>query len=781
MKIFALPLILLLMAAFSPAATAQGPAQEIAARAAILADPAVPPADKVNAANYLLGQFDAGNKDAIAPIVNVLNGDDSPESQANMLPVLGALGENGLREGLFELVVGRLSSTNAEMRSAAFKTLSGARNISSDLLYPKVIAMVQDPQQPDLARIAAARLIGRIGNAAAAPALENVLKTEPNLAIETRIEVVRALGELKTLSAVEYLISLIDPNNKKFSSAVVDALEMITFHNFGLDQEAWNAFWAMYRGETREKLVEDFIKKLQNKLADSVKMELAGNIKKILEIMNYTGADINPPSMYGERYPEMVEEAVKILAQPGMTLSEEDFALVTERVNKLLLYDDDAVKRAVLANYFSAASAARQDKSSMPALLGRYSDALESAEIRSLALVALKNVVDKVVGGNPAVLDPAALTDLENAMVAALASLDQAARLTAVDILGSGLRSRNALMSMAKLLEFQDAPDPDPNAITFRVRICQSLHAILTAPGRPALDPPTQAALIAVLGRCFLKDEAIRQYVPLPLADAGYETSGASLVLIEIEGAKYDGPAQFLGAWLAEGKPPALIEAILVALTQVNNPKGEEVVLAALDNEKIIPRTPPADKKSLAEVALGTLKVIGGNATLSRILQGGWLANPVVPVRNAAWQAALGCANKLLAAGEYDMLLSYQAAIESIPPEADGTPSKEAQMQTLGTLKAGEAKLKEAREEFWGSIGRLNPADPNEAAAMEQIKQKIAQNPSLLGTLIEALGPSSTYSAEIKAEAHKLLVEITGAQDIPNEYAKWKEWYDKNK
>jgi len=771
----ALSFLLLLTVVFSNAATAQDPAQEIAERGRILGDPAIPAADKMHAANYLLGMFDGGNKDALNPIVAVLQGDASPESQANMLPVLSALEEDGLRAGLFELVVAQLSSANAEIRAAAFKTLSGPRNISSNLLYPKVVAMVQDPQQPDLARISAARLIAKIGNPEAAPTLENILKNEPGLAIETRIEVVRAVGELKTLDVVEYLISLIDPNNKKFSSAVVDALERITFHNFGLDQAAWSAFWTMHKGETREKLVEDFIEKLQNKLADSVKLELKDNLKKILEIMNYSGADINPPSMYGARYPEMVEEAVKILSQPGIAVDDANFALVIERVNKLLLYDDDAVKKAVLENYFSASSAARQDKSSIPVLLARFQDQLEAAEIRALALVALKNVVDKVVGGNPAALDPPVLADLENAMIAAVASPDQATRLTAVDILGSGLRSRNALMPMAKFLEFQDAPAADPDAVTFRVRICQSLHPILANAGRPPLDPPTQQALVTVLGRCFLKDEAIRQYVPLPLADIGFDAP------FELEGVKYDGTSQFLGNWLAEGKPPALIEAILVALGQINTPKAEQALLAALDNEKIIPRTPPADKKSLAEVALGSLKSVGGNATVAKMLQGGWLVSQVAPIRDAAWQALAGCAAKTLANGQYDPLLSYQAAITGLPAEADGTPSHDAQLQATDTLKNAEAKLKEAHEELWGAIGRLNPTDPNLPAAIEQIKQKIAQNPSLLGTLIEALGPSSTYSAEIKNEVHKLLVEITGAQDVPNDYAKWKEWQDKHK
>ena len=770
-----LSLFLLAAVAFSNAALARDPTQEIAQRANILNDPAVPAADKMHAANYLLGMFDGGNKDALGPLAAVLQGDASPESQANMLPILAALEDDGLRDGLFEPVVAQLSSANAEIRDAAFKTLSGPRNISSSLLYPKVVTIVQDPNQPDLARIAAARLIGKIGNPEAAPTLENILKNEPALAVETRIEVVRAVGELKTLDVVEYLITLIDPSNKKFSSAVVDALERITFHNFGLDQAAWSAFWAMHKGETREKLVEDFIEKLQNKLADSVKLELKDNLKKILEIMNYSGEDINPPSMYGAHYPEMVEEAMKILSQPGITVDDQNFALVIERVNKLLLYDDDAVKKAVLSNYFSASSVARQDKSSIPALLARFQDALENAEIRALALVALKNVVDKVVGGNPAALDPPVLADLENAMIAAMASPDQATRLTAVDILGSGLRSRNALMPMSKFLEFQDAPAADADAATFRVRICQSMHPILANAARQPLDPATQQALITALGRAFLKDDAIRQYVPLPLADIGLDTP------FEIDGVKYDGTSQFLGAWLAEGKPAALIEAILVALGQLNSPKAEQALLAALDNEKIIPRTPAADKKSLAEVALGSLKSVGGNATVAKMLQGGWLASPAPPIRNAAWQALAGCAAKLLANGQYDMLLSYQAAITGLPAEADGTPSHDAQLQAADTLKNAAAKLKEAGEELWGAIGRLNPGDPNLPAATEQIKQKIALNPSLLGTLIEALGPSSTYSADIKNEVHKLLVEITGAQDVPNDYAKWKEWQDKHK
>jgi hypothetical protein len=289
------------------------------------------------------------------------------------------------------------------------------------------------------------------------------------------------------------------------------------------------------------------------------------------------------------------------------------------------------------------------------------------------------------------------------------------------------------------------------------------------------MDPATQQTLVAVLARCFLKDDAIRQYVPLPLADVGYEAP------FEVEGMKYEGTSQFLGGWLAEGKPPALLEAILVALGQINSPKAEQVLLAALDNEKIIPRTPPPDKKSLAEVALGSLKNIGGNATVAKMVQGGWLAGQVAPIRNAAWQALAGCAARLLAGGQYDTVLSYQAAVTALPAEADGTPSHDAQLQMLDTLKNAEAKLKEVREEFWGSIGRLNPAEPNLPAAAEQIKAQIAQNPSLLATLIEALGPSSTYSAEIKNEVHKLLVEITGAQDVPNDYAKWKEWLDKHK
>jgi len=773
MKTLAFSAFLLLFALFPHSAFAQDPVQEIAQRAKMLADPAVPAVDKMHAANYLLGLFDGGNKDALGPISAVMQGNDSPESQANMLPVLTALEENGLRDGLLELVVAKLTSANAEIRNAAFKTLSSPRNIFSEALYPKVIAIVQDAQQADLARVAAARLIAKIGNPAAAPILENILKGEPKLAVETRIEVVRALGEMKTLNVVEYLISLIDPNNKKFSGAVAEALERITFHNFGLDQAAWTAFWNLHKGETRERLVEDFIEKLQNKLADSVKAELPGNIKKILEIMNYSGADINPPSMYGARYPEMVAEAVKILSHPGLTIDDPTFAQVIERVNKLLLYDDDDVKKAVLQNYFAASSVARQDKSSIPVLIGRYQDALESVEIRTLALVALKNVVDKVVAGNSAVLDPAVLTNLENMMVAALASPDQATRLTAVDILGSGLRSRNALLPMAKLLEFQDAPNADPNAITFRVRICQSLHPMLTANTKQPLDAATQQALVTLLGRCFLKDEAIRQYVPLPLADVGYETP------FEFEGAKYEGTSQFLGTWLAEGKPPALVEAILVALGQINSTKSEQIVLAALDNEKIVPRAPAPDKKSLAEVALATLRAIGGNATVAKMLQGGWPANPAAPVKTAAWQALAGCAAKMLANGQYDMLLAYQPAVAAIPAEADGTPSREAQAQTLETLKNADAKLKEVREEFWGSLGRLNPQDPNLPAARDQIKQKIAQNPSLLATLVEALGPSSTYSPEIKNEVHKLLVEITGVQDVPNDYAKWKEWLDK--
>lgn len=757
------------------AAAAQGD-EEIAAKARILQDPAAAADEKKLATATLLGAFGAGKEAALEPIKAVLQGDDSAESQANMVPVLNVFENDGIRAGLLEMVLAKLSSGNPAIRNAAFNALASPANISSNqaTLYEKMVAMAQEAEQADFARISAARLIGKIGNPDAVPVLLDILNSEPGLKTEVRIEMARALGELKDLDAVEPLIAMIDAANKDFSRVVVDVLVQITYHNYGLEKEKWVKFWqeknSQHKPITREKLLEDFIRNLQGDLASSVLEELkAQNLDKIIEILDYSGGNINPPSKYGKRYPELVDAAVRQLLTIKMT--DEKFPAVIVKLDQLLLYDNEAVKKTVLS-YFATPSA-RQGMESVPALLARHRDKLESAEIRSLALGALKNVVNIVAGGDSSRLATEVLDPLENAMIEALNG-DHKTRMDAVDILGFGLRSRDALVPLATLLQFKDAPDGSEEARQFRVKICQNMHQILVSNDRPPLPEEMGLSLTLILGRSFLKDDHIRHVAALPLADIDYEKP------LELEGSSYEGATTLLGSLLKPGGPRNVIEGVLIALEQIKSAKSEQAVLDALADDKTIPRNDPAEN-SLAVTALNTLKGIGGNASLGRIAKE-WIGTEILPARAAAWDAAAACADRLLQAGRYDALLSYRDALAAAPQEAGGTRARTAQDLALKALADADLALKAGQKRVSEElVPKLDPENEQEnQKARKAIKEMAARNPSLRLILAEALNPSSALSAEIKTEAHNLLVEITGAQVPQNDYEKWKEWLQKN-
>ena len=757
------------LTAWASSAQAQDGDEGIAAKEAMLLDPAVSESDKIGATNYLLGAFAAGKQAALEPVKKVLQGDDSAESRQNMVPVLKVLAKAGIPAELLDLVVAKLASGDKAIRDTAFNALASSANISSRDLYARCIAIVKNPQQPEFSRISAARLIGTMGNPAAVSTLLKILREEKALKLEIRKELVRALGELKDLGVVEYLISLIDGNDKEFSRIVVDALGQITYHNYGPDRKKWAAFWRdkkkRHKPLTREKLLEDFIESLQGELAASVLEKLkAQNLDKIIEIIDYSGGTINPPSKYGKRYPKLVDVAVRQLL--AIKIPDEKFPAVIAKLNQLLLYDNEEVKRTVLVNYFSSPSA-RQHGDSIPLLLARYQDPLEP--LRMEALAALKNVVGVVVGGDPGKLDASLRKRLEDAMIAGLAG-DHKTRMNAVDILGFGLRSRNALDPLAACLEFQDAPDATAEAGQFRVKICQNMHHILSANGKESLSEKKRLAFTGILGRSFLKDDYIRHVVALPLANIGYEKA------FELEGAKYNGVSDLLGSRLKPGSPRKVVEGVLKALEQIKSSQSEQKVLDALKDEKVIPRNDKADN-SLAVTALNTLKSVGGSASLGTMLES-WTGSKITPVRTAAWEVVAACAERLLQSKHYDTLLQYRGAVGK-PQEADGTPARLAQDKALDALAKADAGLKAEQASVSNLVALLDPANAEQKAkASAQIEEMAARNPSLRLTL--AAGLAGKRPEAIRNEVHKLLVKLTGRKNIPNDYARWKEWLEKN-
>ena len=772
---FLLAVIVLL--AWACAGHAQDNNNIIAAKERILLDPKADPGEKGEATSYLLGAFDGGNSDALGPIRKVLQGDDSAESRANIEPVLRVLAEDsdGIRAGLLELVVAKLSSGNAAIRDAAFKTLASPVNIASDKLnlYQKVILIVQDPKQSDFARIAAARLIGKTGNSAALPTLLNILRKETGLKMEIKIEVVRAMGELKDLAAVAHLISLIDGDNKEFSRVVVDALRQITYHNYGLDRDKWVKFWQDKREQhkplTRERLLEDFIISLQGALAASALEELeAQKIDKIIEIIDYSGGSINPPSKYGRHYPQLVDVAVKQLL--AIKVPDDKFPAVIAKLNQLLLYDNEEVKRTVLVNYFS--SSARQHKDSIPVLLARYQDKLDP--LRMEALTALKNVVNVVVGGDRSRLAPEMLKQLEDVMIAALSG-DHKTRMNAVDILGFGLRSRNALARMAGFLEFKDVPDKGGESRQFRAKICQNMHHILNTNGKVPLPEKDRLALTAILGRSFLRDDHIRHVVALPLGDIGYEKP------FKLEDVEYQGATGLLGSWLKPGSPRNVIEGVLKALEQINSPQSEQKVLQALANDKVIPPSEESENP-LAVTALNTLKSIGGDASLAQMLQV-WIKVETPSISTAAWEVVAGYADRLLQGRHYDHLLRYGDAITKAAgekPEPKDTTARKAQDRALKAVESALKGLQGEQSRITNElIKQLDPKNAKRKNALKAIREMTGRNHSLRLTL--AAGLAGEYAPEIKAEVHKLLVELTGQKDIPANYAAWKDWLEVEK
>ena len=69
--------------------------------------------------------------------------------------------------------------------------------------------------------------------------------------LETRVSVVQIFGQLRERRAVPVLISLLGSGGRELVSTAVSALAVICGQEFGVDMEAWQAWWSENQSNDR--------------------------------------------------------------------------------------------------------------------------------------------------------------------------------------------------------------------------------------------------------------------------------------------------------------------------------------------------------------------------------------------------------------------------------------------------------------------------------------------------------------------------------------------------
>ena len=752
------PMCLVLIVA--PVVLAQSNIDELGA---ILLDPDKSEKRKLIAATSLIERFNGGEAKALAYLDNALGGPDG-EIPANAKPVLYVLESKEIPEPLHAVVIEKLGSENADVRKAAEKAITSEENRKSDKLYSAILATLKDETKPDTVRISAARIIGNSHRRTACATLVGVLNGKGGLKEKIRIEVVRALGSLGNLKAVEPLIDILGKYGPPVDRTAAGALYNLTYHNFGTDGKKWKVFWDKNRTEDPTDLMKKYIEALQHDRAQALIAKLRDKpaFDVIMEVLDGSSSDLTPRDRFGGLLPDLVGEAVAALIKAPP--DEEQFNRAIPRLIEMLLSDDVRIRSAVLDYFSNRGAGVRQHIDSIGPLLDRYLDSAEENAVKDKALAALQVVISKVRGpGSLKLKDGALLVRLETAMIAAIEDSPRERRLQAVEILGAGMRTVSGLIGLARFLEFDEKPSGEKEGIELRRSVAYSINAVLEGNIGLKLGEEQKRKLAVALGRAFLEDAKVSADLARPLANLGY-TGGIVIGADE----KFTGVSELLESRLARGVDRELKQKVLEAFSKLTDPNPEGIIIEALgDEEKIDPKDNPATGRSLTETAIITLRTVGRENAFTFLLENRWVQNSNQKIRIEAWKALAGIGKNLLDNGRWDLLAEKEETFEQA---AAAIPNGDrAAVENLrDTIKKACGHLEQMLKDIEGNLKAFDSDDKAATKkAREAIFAHIGRNEkTTLYHIAGTLKNDSGYSDEIKDAVRGIIAEKTGNSEV---------------
>lgn len=215
----------------------------------------------------------AGGEEAEGVLARAL-ADPSPFVRAvagKAVLLLGGTGPSREAESpageLDRALLAALSDARPEVRCAAAKAL-GLRERTSESALPRLFG---DPDAR-VRRSAALALSWRELRAGSLELLRRLLD-DPD-ALVRRIAL-RAFAESGTETEMDVLVGMLDLDDAELVGLSIETLRRITCHDFGSDREAWKAWYAAHRGETRENWLAQALELRDSALAAEAGLALA--------------------------------------------------------------------------------------------------------------------------------------------------------------------------------------------------------------------------------------------------------------------------------------------------------------------------------------------------------------------------------------------------------------------------------------------------------------------------------------------------------------------------
>ncbi|MFH1549642.1 MAG: hypothetical protein ABIH04_03695 [Planctomycetota bacterium] len=432
-------------------------------------------------------------------------------------------------------------------------------------------------------------------------------------------------------------------------------------------------------------------------------------------------------------------------------------------LNALLSSDEIEVRRAVLAYFANKGASVRQHVSSVGPILDRYLDDTEDESVKDLSLEALKTVIDNVRSTTGKLeVDEKLLKRLSDAMSDAIKGPGHRRRLTAVEILGAGLRTYDGLSKLVELLRFEEKASEDPEDIELRKRVAYSIAPVLEQNGGLKLTEKQKGEMAVILGGTLLRDASVAPDIARPLASLAY--SGG----IEIDGATYEGVSGLLNSRLTKGIDRDVKLAVLNAFDRLKNPRTEKIIIEALKNpDAVDPNDNPPTGQTLTETALATLGAVGGRDAFTYLL-GSQIPDKNEKTKTAAWTALKNVVATLLADGWFEFLIENDGAVGQAAKDDVPASAKKIAEDTQVLLAKAPKLLEDAKKALTESVKGLDPSDPERAAlAREKIEAELNRNRKTMHyAIVEALNPASGNSEEIRDAVRAILVKTLEREDV---------------
>ncbi len=257
-------------------------------------------------------------------------------------------------------------------------------------------------------RIASADALGNIRTIKAIEEMADVL-LDNRKPVESRILITGALAKTRSREAVEPLINVLESDNNDLQTAAHDALVEITKQSNGKAKSFWQEWWDRNRVKTREQWLEDIVDKLEGgfkKLKEENNLLRGEIVEQTIQILKTNKESDNIRPLIDALTSEY--QAVRIYAA-GELANHKDPEVVKIFVD--LISDDDTEIRVLAVNVLGNIGGVSELKNLISALQD------QEARVRESAASSLGKL-----GKNEAAFDLlSALSDPANSVVCAAA------------------------------------------------------------------------------------------------------------------------------------------------------------------------------------------------------------------------------------------------------------------------------------------------------------------------------------------------------------------------